>query len=163
MKTMTSRARRAPRTALAAVLLASSLSGCAVFFKSPRVTIADVRVASVGITGGTAEIALDVVNPNGKDLKAKDVHYRFSFADPAAEGGWRLLSEGTHEAEIVVRGNDSTRVLLPVAFNYGDLGRALGGLLSTGTLQYRLDGDVKFDAPLHDPRVRFDRRGSIRP
>jgi LEA14-like dessication related protein len=163
MKTSTWRGGRAAGSALAAVLLVGALSGCAVFFKSPTVRIADVRVASVGLSGGTAEIALDVLNPNGRDLKAKDVHYRFSFADPEAKDGWKLLSEGTHEAEIVVRGNDSTRVILPVSFSYTDLGRALGSLLNQGALEYRLDGDVQFDAPLHDPRVRFDRRGTVRP
>src|SRR5688572_15746274 len=162
MKTTTRRAGRAPRM-LAAAFAATLLSGCALFFKSPTVTIADVRVASVGLAGGTAEVALDVINRNDFDLKAKEFHYRLAFQDAAADGGWRTLTEGDHLQEIIVRGNDSTRVMLPVTFNYADLGRALGSLLDQGALPYRLDGDVKFDAPIRDVRVGFDRRGNLRP
>jgi LEA14-like dessication related protein len=125
------------------------------------VQIADVRVVSVGLVGGTAEVSLNVVNPNGFTLTAREVRYRLSFVDADAEEGWRVLAEGESGEELRVPARDSAGVRLQVPFRFVDLGRALGGLLQQGELGYRLDGDVKFDAPMRDVRVPFDRRGSL--
>lgn len=139
------------------------MAGCALFFESPDVDIADVRVVSVGLAGATAEVSLNVVNPNGFTLKAKEVRYRLSFADEQAEQGWRTLAEGEKDERLVITANQTTQVRLDVPFTYASLGRALQSLLSAGSLPYRLDGDVKFDAPVRDVRVSFDRRGDLTP
>jgi LEA14-like dessication related protein len=144
-------------------LVWTGASACAVFLKSPTVDIADVRVVSVGLTGATAQVALDVANPNGSDLTVEEVRYRLSFADDQAEEGWRTLAEGENEEKLVITANDTTQVRLSVPFTYASLGRALQGLLSSGSLSYRLDGDVVFDAPVRNVRVPFDRRGSLVP
>jgi LEA14-like dessication related protein len=146
-----------------AVAAAGAFSGCALFFKSPRVDIADVRVVSVGLVGGTAEVALSVVNPNGFTLTAKEVRYRLSFADEEADEGWRTLTEGETGEVVQVAPKDTAEVRLEVPFRFTDVGRALGSLLDQGELRYRLDGDVKFDAPIKDVRVPFDRRGNFIP
>jgi LEA14-like dessication related protein len=138
-------------------------AGCALFFESPDVDIADVRVVSLGLVGATAEVSLNVVNPNGFTLKAKEVRYRLSFADEDAEQGWRVLTQGQSEEEIQVAPRDTAGVRLSVPFRYSDVGRALGSLLDQGELTYRLDGDVKFDAPIKDVRVPFDRTGNLVP
>jgi LEA14-like dessication related protein len=136
---------------------------CTWFVKSPSVSIVDVRVVSVGLTGATAQVALDVANPNGFNLTAEGVRYRLSFADEQAEEGWRTLAEGETEEKLVITANDTTQVRLAVPFTYATLGRALQGLLASGSLSYRLDGDVVFDAPVRNVRVPFDRRGSLAP
>jgi LEA14-like dessication related protein len=150
-------------TSLVLAALASAASACAVFFRSPTVSIADVRVVSVGLTGATAQVALDVANPNGFDLTAEGVRYRLSFADAQVEEGWRTLAEGENEERLVIAANDTTQLRLAVPFTFASLGRALQSLLSEGSLPYRLDGDVLFDAPVRDVRVPFDRRGSFAP
>ena len=144
-------------------LVVSVTAGCALFFESPDVDIADVRVVSVGLVGATAEVSLNVVNPNDFTLRAKEVRYRLSFADEDADRGWRVLTQGQTGEEIQVAPRDTTGVRLSVPFRYADVGRALGSLLDEGELTYRLDGDVKFDAPIKDIRVPFDRRGNLVP
>ena len=144
-------------------LCVAAVSGCALFFENPSVSIANVRVLSVTLLGGTAEASLSVVNPNGFTLTAKEVRYRFSFADDQAEGGWRTLTEGESDGVVEVLAKDSAAVRLELPFRFADVGRALGSLLNEGELRYRLDGDVKFDAGIKDVRVPFDRRGSIAP
>jgi LEA14-like dessication related protein len=146
---------------LAALLAVTS--GCAAFIRSPSVSIAEVRVVSVGLTGATAQVALDVANPNGFDLTAEEVRYRLSFADQQADQGWRTLAAGERDERLVITANQTTQVRLDVPFTYATLGRALQSLLSAGSLPYRLDGDVKFDAPVRDVRVSFDRRGDLTP
>src|SRR5688572_4081014 len=108
---------------LAATVLAT---GCALFFKSPKVSIADVRVATVGLVGGTAEVQLSVINPNGFELVAREFRYRLSYSDDDADQGWRMLTEGESEEQVVVAPNDSASVRLTVPFRYSDVGRALG-------------------------------------
>jgi LEA14-like dessication related protein len=157
------RPSRARIAAFAASLAAVSVSGCALFFENPTVSIANVRVVSVTLVGGTAEASLNVVNPNGFTLTAKEVRYRLSFADDQAEGGWRTLTEGESDGVVQVAARDSAAVRLELPFSFADVGRALGSLLGEGQLSYRLDGDVKFDAGIKDVRVPFDRRGSLAP
>jgi LEA14-like dessication related protein len=154
---------RSSARALLASCAALLVSACAVLFESPRVNIANVRVLSVGLIGGTAEVSLNVVNPNGFDLTAEEVRYRLSFADAESVSGWRTLTQGETEKAVEVAAKDSTTVRLEMPFRFSDLGRAVTSLLGRGELQYRLDGDVKFDAPIRDMRVPFDRRGSFAP
>jgi len=142
-----------------ALLLAAMLGGCAVFFSRPSVNIVDVRVLSVGLVGATAEVVLDVENPNGFDLRLTDVRYRLLFSDEAVEDGWRVLADGESDERIVVPANGTQQVRLALPFRYSDLGLALGSILAEGTLGYRLQGDVRFEAPIRDVRVPFDRRG----
>ena len=138
-------------------------SGCALFFQNPEVSIAEVRVVSLNLVGGTAQVSLQVVNPNGFSLTAKEVRYRLAFADEQAAEGWRTLSEGATASPVAIAARDSSSVRLEVPFRFTDLGRALGSFLSQGEIRYRLDGDVKFDAPITDLRIPFDRRGSFAP
>lgn len=153
----------ASRSLLALVLVLLTGWGCALFVKRPSVSIASVTVGSVGLSGATAQVAVQIVNPNRFDLTAQEVRYRLSFADEEAEGGWRTLAEGDSDERMRISGRDTTQVRLSVPFSYADLGRALGSLLSIGELRYRLEGDVKFDAPVKDVRVPFDRRGTLSP
>jgi LEA14-like dessication related protein len=154
---------RAAIAVVCAGLVAPGAAGCALFFENPSVSIAEVRVSSVGLTGATAQVELDVSNPNGFALTAEGVRYRLSFADAQAEEGWRTLAEGETEEKVVIAARDTTQVRLSVPFTYASLGRALQSLLNAGSLPYRLDGDVKIDAPVRDVRVAFDRRGSLEP
>jgi len=142
-----------------ALLLTVTLGGCALFFSRPSVNIVDVRVLSVGLVGATAEVVLDVENPNGFDLRLTDVRYRLLFSDEAVEDGWRVLADGASDQRIVVPANGTQTVRLALPFRYSDLGLALGSILAEGTLGYRLQGDVRFEAPIRDVRVPFDRRG----
>jgi LEA14-like dessication related protein len=150
-----------PLAALAAAVC--GVSGCALFFENPTVSIADVRVTSVTLVGGTAEASLNVVNPNGFTLTAKEVRYRLSFADTQAEEGWRTLTEGETDGAVQVSPRDSAAVRLQLPFRFADVGRALTSLMSQGEIRYRLDGEVEFDAGIKDVRVPFDRRGSFAP
>ena len=156
------RRRRRPRRALL-LTGAALLAGCSLVFKAPRVTIADVQVASVGLVGGIADVALRVENRNGFALTSEEIQYRLSFADGDAPGGWRVLSEGESIQRVTIAARDTAEVHLEVPFRFTDVGRALGSVLSEGSLSYRLEGEVKFDAPITAVRVPFAREGSFSP
>jgi len=151
--------RRVCRPAAAWPLLAL-VAGCVFFLDKPTVRIVEVRLTSVGITGATARVGLDIVNPNDRDLRAEQVRYRLSFEDDGGDG-WRTLAEGETVEEVGVTARDTARVELDLPFAYADVGRAVERLLREGTLRYRFEGDVRFDAPLTDIRVPFDKQGSF--
>src|SRR5690348_14490864 len=44
-------------------------------FREPVVTLADVKVTGVGLTGGSLDVVLNVENPNDFRLDATQMHY----------------------------------------------------------------------------------------
>lgn len=146
------------------IAFAAGVGGCALFMEAPEVRIAEVRVTGVGLTGADAEVALRVVNPNGRGLTSRMLEYAVAFDQAASGEGsprWRTLAEGRDEREVRVEARDTARVVLSVPFRYEDVGSAVGRLLRDGELRYRVSGAVTFDGPLGDVRVPFRDTGQI--
>lgn len=142
--------------------IATSIGACALFMQSPSVRIAGVRVGGIGLQGATAEIELEVANPNRFSLTSKGLDYTLAFEEGDAGGGrWQTIAEGASEEVLTVAGEDTSRITLGVPFRYEDVGRALLRLRERGELQYRLTGGVRFDGPLRDVRVPFEKTGDI--
>lgn len=146
-----------PAAAAGLFLLAQ---GCSLFFEKPDVRIARVDIVSVGLTGATAAIELEVVNPNGYDLRAREVRYALEFQEG---GDWRTVARSEAGRELTVAAGDTVLVALDVPFRYQDVGSAVLSLLQQGRLDYRVRGDVRFAAPVGSVRVPFDRQGTIDP
>jgi LEA14-like dessication related protein len=138
---------------------------CALFMKSPSVSIAGVRVSSIGLEGATAQIALDVSNPNGFTLTSAGLDYSLAFeeADPRRSdgAGWRVIAEGASDDPASVPGKETLQMTLSVPFRYEDVGRAVQQFRRAGELRYRLTGRVRFDAPLRDVLVPFVQTGTM--
>lgn len=155
---------RFPGIAAVATLVGMA-AGCALFYENPTVRIAGVRVTGVGLTGATAEIGLEVDNPNGFSLTTTGVSYRLAFQDgevePDRESGWRTIAEGESEEVVTVPGEETSRVTLSVPFRYEDVGRAVESFLQRGELRYRLTGALRVDGPVGGVRVPFDETGDV--
>lgn len=145
--------------------LVGAASGCALFFEEPTIRIAAVRVTGVGLTGATAEIGLEVDNPNDFSLDMMGVSYRLAFDD--GEGGedggeaWTTVVEGESDETLTVPGEETSRVTLALPFGYEEVGRAVRSFLETGQLRYRLTGALRVDAPVGEVRVPFDETGDV--
>lgn len=149
--------------------------GCSAFFDAPTVRIADVRVSGIGLSGATADVVLEVVNPNGFALEAEELRYRLEFEDVEAredgaaaesdtadgEGFWRLVASGETDQRYSVPADDRASITVRVPFDYSDVGRAAMSLVRQGSLRYRISGDVLFDAPVTNVRVPFDDTGHV--
>lgn len=158
------------RAALALLLVATAVvaPGCALFVKQPRVTIADVRVVSLGLAGGTARVELEIDNPNRFDLTVRTLSYRLEVADgPSGEGSvdrWiPLAQEEEVERSIAAPGRSTVNVEVPVAFEYRALGAALRSLLVDGEVRYRVQGAVRVRGPVGEHRLPFNNIGRMRP
>lgn len=154
------RATRARRTllALGAAVGASALGACASLgrsvFETPVVTFRNVEVKGLGLSGGTLDVLLSVYNPNGYRLEATRLSYRL-LVDSLP------LGNGVIDQRFAVQGGDSTVVRVPVTFSYAGLGSAGRQLLSRGTVNYRVLGDVTVNTPIGDFTRPFDRTGQF--
>lgn len=159
------RCRPAPRRI--AILGASILiGGCSLAFQPPEVRIATVRLASLGLTQGTAELELEVVNRNRRSLDVQGVRYHLQVWDDPEEpeeGGWVTLGEGFHSEAVGLEGGDTTIVTVSVPFRYRAVGAAIRSLLARGQVDYRLDGEVEVAGPLGPTRVPIRTEGNLGP
>ncbi len=142
-------------------ILALSLlvSGCLPRFETPSVQLASVRLADLGVSGGTLQAAIVVHNPNRYALGGTAVSYDLALHDVAASE-WVPLAEGVLDATFRVPARDSARLDVPVAFAYRGIGSALLSVLRSGTISYRISGRVRVNEPVQRT-VPYARTGTV--
>lgn len=157
-------------SAAAGLALVAGVTACASLVKEPQVSLAEVGLSSIGLTGATARVELAVMNPNGFSLNARSVDYALAFYPEALpegervpEGSWRTLATGRTAEELRLEAGETTPVTVLVPFSYSELGAAASRLLQDGTLRYRFSGSFTVGSPLGDIRIPFDRDGVLNP
>lgn len=145
---------RRMRTIGGAVLLAT-LTACGALgrdFKEPVVTFKDGRVTGLGLTGGSIEVVLGVYNPNGYRLDGSRLTYSI-LVDSVKFG------DGEYNTRFQVQKGESTTVRLPLNFSYAGVGAAGRQLMNTGSVEYRVQGDITFGTPIGNFTRPYDQRG----
>jgi len=144
------------RRLFAGVVLGATV-GCGAIakqaFREPSVTLRDVRVVGLGVSGGELDVVLGVYNPNNYRLDASRLTYRVFVGDSVG------LAGGMLDARTTVQATDSTTVHVPVVFAYSGLGVAARQLLMTGTVNYRVTGDVTVASGVGNFTVPFSATG----
>jgi LEA14-like dessication related protein len=139
------------------VLAATIATACASLgrsvFSEPVVTFKNVRVNGLGLDGGSLDVVLNVYNPNGFKLDATRLTYQLLVGDSVR------LGEGALDGRFTVQKDDSTEVRLPVTFSYRGLGAAGQQLIRSGTVNYRVKGDVTVATPIGNFTRPYDRTG----
>lgn len=139
-----------------AVAIALATTACATLgrstFQPPAVALRDVRVNGVGVNGGALDIVLGVYNPNHYSLNALHLDYHL-FVDSVPVGS------GTSGQTVALTSGDTTEVHLPLEFTWAGVGAAGRQLMTTGSVKYRVQGDLQVDAPYGSVAVPFDRTG----
>ena len=142
------------KLALLAVVLTAACAGLArQAFQNPVVNLRDVRVQSLGTTGGNLEVHLNVYNPNNYRLDASQLRYNLFVGDSVR------MANGTVEPRTSVQAGDSTIVKIPVAFTYLGLGAAGSQLLRTGAVNYKVTGDFTVNSVVGNFTVPFSTTG----
>lgn len=136
---------------LAATAACSALGRAA--FQNPVVNLRDVRVLGIGTSGGQIEVDLSVYNPNNYRLDATRLTYNVFVGDSVG------LANGTLDTRTTVQAGDSTVVRIPVSFTYQGLGAAGMQLLRTGSVNYRVGGDVTVGSPVGNFTVPYSATG----
>lgn len=140
----------------ASALAVLAVAGCASIgrqtFTEPVVTLQDVSINGLGLTGGSLDVVLSVYNPNRFALDATRLTYNIVLDTiPLATGA---LNTG-----FVVQERDTAEVRIPVTFTYSGIGEAGRQLLNTGTVNYRVRGDVTVATPIGQFTRPYDRTG----
>ena len=121
-------------------------------FAEPTVTLRDVKLQGIGLTGGSFDVILSVYNPNGYRLDADQINYNL-FVDSLR------FANGTLNQRFTVQEKDSTLVTVPISFSYAGVGEAGRQLLNTGSVNYRVNGYVNVATPVGSFKVPYDRTG----
>ena len=121
-------------------------------FAEPAVNFRELQVNGLGLQGGSVDVVLSVYNPNGFRLDATRMTYQLMI-DTVQFG------EGTVDQRITVQDKDSTIVRIPVNFSYAGVGAAGRQLLNTGTVPYRVRGDLTVATPLGNFTRPYDQSG----
>jgi len=122
-------------------------------FREPTVNLRDVRVVGLGVSGGELDVVLGVYNPNNYRLDTSRMTYRVFVGDSVSLAGGALDTRQT------VQATDSTVLHVPVIFTYSGLGAAARQLLMTGTVNYRVTGDVTVASAVGNFTVPFSTTG----
>src|SRR5829696_3109327 len=109
-----------------------------------------MQINGLGLTGGSIDIVLNVYNPNRFNLDGKALTYRLMIDSV-------MFGEGALTNNFTVQNGDSTLVRLPLNFTYSGIGAAGRQLLNTGTVNYRVAGDITVGTPLGDFKRPYDR------
>jgi LEA14-like dessication related protein len=139
-----------------AALAMIGAAGCATLgkatFKEPIVHFTDARITGLGITGGSLEVKLSLYNPNKFKLDGTRLTYKL-MVDSVTFGTGALADRFT------VQEKDSTIVTLPLQFSYAGVGEAGRQLMNTGSVNYRVLGDVTVGTPLGNFTRPYDQTG----
>lgn len=144
--------------ALAVALAASAGAGCATIglprLLQPDVQVRTIRLDGLTINGGSLDVVLGVYNPNHINLDASRVTYQL-FVDSIPFGN------GAVDTRTTLNAGDTTVVTLPLDFTWTGVGTAGREILNTGTLPYRLTGDLTVGSGIGNFTFRYDRSGRV--
>ena len=135
-----------------------AVSACATLgrlsFSERDVTLQEIDVTGIGLTGGTFDLVFDVWNPNDYRLRSTRL-----------EVGVDL--EGTHFGDALLdrpldlSPANHSRVVVPVRFAWTGLGAGAKALLTRQALGYAVTGRVFLDTPLGTKTVGLTGKGNV--
>ena len=141
---------------LAAAAALTTLAACATLgrqaFQNPVVSLKDVQLKGLGVTGGNVDVVLSVYNPNGYRLDASRLTYQVKVDSTA-------LGTGTIDSRFTVQDKDSTTVRIPVQFSYSGLGAAGRSIWNTGAVNYVVTGDLTVGTVVGNFTIPYSQTG----
>ena len=140
---------------LSALLL---LAACATLgrlsFTEPDLSLQEIGVTGIGLTGGTFNLVFDVYNPNDYRLRSTRLEVGIDL-------------EGTHFGDALLdrpldlSPTNHNRVVVPVRFEWAGLGAGAKALLTRRSVGYGITGRVLLDTPLGVKTVALQGNGTV--
>ena len=145
------------RTLLIATALLTA-TGCATLarqaFTAPTVEVRDVKVRTIGLTGGTLDVTLDLQNPNEYRLDAQQITYQF-FVDSTK------VVDGVVDRLVTLEEKGVATIVVPVNFGFNELAFAMREYTSKGALNYRVMGEFTLVTPFGSITRPYSGRGRV--
>ena len=152
------RSTRLTRTTALVALFALSALGCASLarraFDTPIVTLKDVQVKAIGLTGGAVDLVLEVNNPNEYRLDAKSVTYTLVVDSTT-------IASGQITQLVTLPPKQRSEVRLPVSIGVKELMGAARVMSKSGTVTYHVIGEVTVATPFGSITRPYDSVGQF--
>jgi len=116
----------------------------------PDVTVSDLRINKLGLTGAELALGLKVGNSNNFPLRINGLNYNLKLANSS-------LLQGESTTPLNVAPNGSGNMTLNLRLNYAQIGGLLQQLRSSSSLPIELDSNVKL--PGSDKAVPYHWKG----
>lgn len=147
--------RHSVRHSVALLCLASA---CATLrgltFQEPEVSLQEIDIKGIGLTGGTFDLVFDVWNPNEYRLRSTRLEVGIDL-------------EGTHFGDALLdrpldlSPTNHSRVVMPVRFEWAGLGAGAKALLTRRAVGYAITGRVLLETPVGDKTVGLTGKGDV--
>jgi LEA14-like dessication related protein len=137
---------------LAVLISCATLRGLT--FQEPDVSLQEIDIRGIGLTGGTFDLVFDVWNPNDYRLRSTRLEVGIDL-------------EGTHFGDALLdrpldlSPTNHSRVVVPVRFEWAGLGAGAKALLARRAVGYAITGRVLLDTPLGDKAVGLTGKGDV--
>ena len=141
-----------------AALWVALLTACATLrgltFKEPELTLQEIDITGIGLTGGTFDLVFDAFNPNDYRIRSTRL-----------EVGVDL--EGTHFGDALLdrpldlSPTNHNRVVVPVRFEWAGVGAGAKALVTRQAVAYGITGRVFLDTPLGTKTVVLRGAGNV--
>ena len=124
------------------MMLSTSLLGCASYgikglIEQPKVSIENIQMGRLTLTGGSAKFSLKIQNPNPFPIPLSGFDY-----------GLRLngveVANGNREHRVTIAGGGVKIVEIPMVFSFTNMMSLLPNLLNNRNLKYDLAGSIHF-------------------
>lgn len=152
--------KKIDRGIFAVLLLTTVAAGCIGRVRKPEVTLNAVRVAGIGLRGASLVAELDINNRNDFTIETDSIRYEL-FANTSGDGtNYAPVLQRTFTQRVVIDEDKTTRVEIPIEFNYSDLSGAARAILDRGTFNYQLRGNVFVREPMRRT-IPFTHTGNV--
>ncbi|HXI66069.1 MAG TPA: LEA type 2 family protein [Gemmatimonadales bacterium] len=140
--------------AVVVVVVAACATLRGLTFQDPEVSLQEVQITGIGLTGGTFNLVFDVWNPNDYRLRSTRLEVGIDL-------------EGTHFGDALLdrpldlSPTNHNQVVVPVRFEWAGVGAGAKALLSRRAVAYAIAGRVLLDTPLGDKAVGLTGKGNV--
>lgn len=123
-------------------------------FQEPEVSLQEIDIKGIGLTGGTFDLVFDVWNPNDYRLRSTRLEVGIDL-------------EGTHFGDALLdrpldlSPSNHSRVVMPARFEWAGLGAGAKALLTRRAVGYAITGRVLLETPLGDKAVDLTGKGDV--
>jgi LEA14-like dessication related protein len=126
----------------------------ALSFKAPDISLTDITVTGLGLTGGTLDLAFDVYNPN--TYRVRSTRMELGLDLEGVHFGNALL-----ERPLDLSPENHSRVIVPVRFEWAGVGAGARAFFQRQEIKYGIDGAVLLDTPIGEQRVGLRASGDV--
>src|SRR6266496_392585 len=143
----------ASRIPLALVFLSCATLG-RLAFTEPAISLQEIGVTGIGLTGGTFDLVFDVYNPN--DYRIRSTRLEVGIDIEGTHFGDALL-----DRPLDLSPTNHSRIVVPVRFEWAGLGAGAKALLTRRAVGYGVTGRVLLDTPLGEKTVALHGTGNV--